>query len=81
MNEDGRKLVEFCDRMMCDKDSSESFLEKFADGSPLFKEVYGGDEKNKPNDHCYWGKIGSNVFGWIESDAYFRERVLLWKDS
>lgn len=52
-----------------------SFIDEIAKKHCISRICYGHDENNKPNDHCHWTQLSANLWGWIENDNNFRDRV------
>lgn len=56
------------------------YLERFTALVGVRREIYGYDENDKPNNHCFWDAIGftTDCFAWVENDEHLRSR---FKDS
>jgi uncharacterized phage protein gp47/JayE len=53
------------------------YLENFSALVTVYREQYGDDPDNKPNDHCVWRDVGymHEMWRWVENDEHLRSRL------
>lgn len=48
-----------------------NLLEELCNLQVIARILYGIDQANKPNNHCYWDED----YGWLENDEHFKQRI------